>query len=241
MSPSASPLISIARVLSEALSGIPIREPVTHVYDPLSYAWPSHVQYLQRYGRGAREVLLVGMNAGPWGMAQTGVPFGDVAMTRDWLKISAAVERPAREHPKRPVLGFACTRREVSGMRLWGWARDRFGAPEEFFQRFFVYNYCPLAFIEETGRNRTPDRLSATERAALFAPCDEALRAVVEALEPRWVIGVGRFAETRLKACMGRYDVQIARVPHPSPASPAANRGWADAAENAFRSAGVRL
>src|SRR5688572_32536315 len=95
------------------------------------------------------------MNPGPFGMAQTGVPFGDVAMVRDWLGIVAAVAKPRDEHPKRPVLGFECQRSEVSGARLWGWARARFGTPQRFFERFFVANYCPLAFMESSGANRT--------------------------------------------------------------------------------------
>ena len=85
-------------------------------------------------GRG--QSLLLGMNPGPWGMAQTGVPFGTVSRVRDWLGIEAPVERPANEHPRRPVLGFGTERDEVSGLRVWGWAQARWGTPERFFERF---------------------------------------------------------------------------------------------------------
>jgi single-strand selective monofunctional uracil DNA glycosylase len=214
---------------------------VTHVYNPLAYAWAPHRLYLERYGGGRPEVLLVGMNPGPWGMAQTGVPFGDLVMVRDWLGIEAPVERPAHEHPKRPVEGFACRRREVSGQRLWGWARDIFGTPERFFARFFVLNYCPLCFMEESGRNRTPDKLPAADRERLYAACDPALRSAVECLRPELVLGVGGFAAARAAAVLGDGLCRVGQILHPSPANPRANRGWAAEAEATLRGLGVRL
>ena len=166
-------LMDISRALSERVAKLQFAEPVACVYNPLEYARAPHEEYLSRYGGGPKEVLLLGMNPGPFGMAQTGVPFGDVTMVRDWLGIAAPVAKPARQHPKRPVLGFDCGRAEVSGTRLWGWARDRFETPERFFARFFVANYCPLVFMETSAANRTPDKLPATEAAALFAACDD--------------------------------------------------------------------
>lgn len=231
----------IAHKLSHAVSSLAFALPVTHVYNPLEYAWEPHRRYLERYGAAPKEVLLVGMNPGPFGMAQTGVPFGDVACVRDWLGVSGAVGRPSREHPKRPVHGFDCARSEVSGTRLWSWARDRFGSPERFFARFFVYNYCPLAFIEGSGRNRTPDKLPPTERMALYRVCDEALDAVMNFLTPRYAVGIGAFAEARIRAVPQSPGRAVCRIPHPSPASPAANAGWAAAAEKALAEAGIRL
>ncbi|MCJ7753244.1 MAG: hypothetical protein MUP13_01630, partial [Thermoanaerobaculales bacterium] len=145
------------------------------------------------------------------------------------------------EHPKRPVLGNACTRTEVSGARLWGWARDLFTTPEQFFESFFVANYCPLVFMESTGRNRTPDKLPAVEREPLLAACDRALRRTVEHLRPRLVVGVGAFAEGRAATALEGSGIAIGRILHPSPASPAANRGWADVATRQLRELGVVL
>ena len=234
-------LLDTARTLGYEAGRLRFGPPVRYVYNPLDYAWHPHAQYLRRFGQGRREVLLVGMNPGPWGMAQTGVPFGDVAMVRGWLGIEAPVHKPAQEHPKRPVDGFACRRREVSGQRLWGWARDRFGTPEHFFSRFFLANYCPLCFLEESGRNRTPDRLRAAERQDLFAVCDSALRQVVRHFRPHHVLGVGRFAEGRVADLLEGSGIALGGVPHPSPANPAANRGWSGAMEKALRRNGITL
>src|SRR3954447_15605631 len=168
-SPSAVELIRISRALAREVDRLTFAEPVTHVYNPLRYAADLHEAYLRRFGEGKKAVVLLGMNPGPFGMAQTGVPFGDVAVVRDWMGLSASVGKPPREHPSRPVHGLDCARSEVSGTRLWGWARERYGTPDRFFERYFVVNYCPLAFLESTGRNRTPDKLPAPEQEPLFA------------------------------------------------------------------------
>lgn len=234
-------LVKVSRALSRAVSKLEFGGPVTQVYNPLQYARRSHELYLNRFGASPKEAVFVGMNPGPFGMAQTGVPFGDVGFVRDWMGIEAPVDRPADEHPKRPVLGFECERSEVSGSRLWGWAEERFGAPERFFSRFFVINYCPLLFIESTGRNRTPDKLSAGERGSLLPACDEALRAAVEVLNPNLVVGVGAWATKQALAALGDDGPRIGTVLHPSPASPKANRGWAPQAESDLRGLGIKL
>ncbi len=234
-------LLRIADTLSRALAQLSFGPPVAHVYDPLGYARAPWREYVRRYGSAPKEVVLLGMNPGPFGMAQTGVPFGEVTLVRDWLRLEAPVGRPPREHPKRPVLGFACPRREVSGARLWGFARDRFGTPERFFARFFVANYCPLLFLEASGRNVTPDKLHAAEREPLLRACDAALRKTIEALQPRIVVGVGHFAQTRARTALADLGIEIGRIPHPSPASPLANRGWAEQAERALESMGIRI
>jgi single-strand selective monofunctional uracil DNA glycosylase len=234
-------LSTISRDLAQTVGRMTFAPPVACVYNPLEYARAPHEAYLERYGRGPKEVLLLGMNPGPFGMAQTGVPFGDVAMVRDWMAIRAAVQRPDKEHDKRRVLGFDCPRSEVSGSRLWGWARDRFGTPERFFSRFFVVNYCPLAFVEESGKNRTPDKLPPAEREPLLAACDTALVEIVHLLEPRWVIGVGAFARDRAREALEGHSVNIGTILHPSPASPAANRGWAELVERDLTALGISL
>ena len=231
-------LSSISQILSEQLRGLSFADPVTHTYDPTDYAWAIHSSYVDTYAE-KQPVLLLGMNPGPWGMAQSGVPFGDVGYVRDFLGLSGAVTKPVPEHAKRPIDGLECSRSEVSGSRLWGWAKEQFGTSDAFFETFFVWNYCPLSFMEEGGRNRTPDKLPKAERDPLFSLCDETLRALCDAIEPQWVIGVGAFAEKRATVALRDYDVEIARILHPSPASPKANRGWAEAATEELRALGI--
>jgi single-strand selective monofunctional uracil DNA glycosylase len=231
--------VATAADLADAVDRLRFAPPVTHVYNPLRYAWEPYRRYLERFGGARGRVVLVGMNPGPFGMAQTGVPFGDVGMVRDWMGIEGAVGRPPQEHPNRPVRGFACPRSEVSGTRLWGWARRRFGSPQAFFERFFVLNYCPLAFLEESGRNRTPDQLPAAERAALYAACDPALRAAVEELQPRALVGVGRFAADRAAVATAGLELSRGCILHPSPANPGANREWEATVERQLAELGV--
>ncbi len=233
------PVANLVQLVAD-LEPLRFAPPVTHVYNPFVYAQATAALYLERYGTGPREVVLLGMNPGPFGMAQTGVPFGDPELVRDFLGVDGEVGRPPSEHPKRPVVGTASTRGEVSGRRLWGWVRDRFGTPEAFFERFVVVNYCPLAFMEASGRNRTPDKLPVAERRPLFAACDAALRRTVAHHQPRWVVGVGAFACQRARAALDS-EAKVGRVPHPSPASPAANRGWAPQMEAALATLGIQL
>ncbi|MCC6215775.1 MAG: single-stranded DNA-binding protein [Polyangiaceae bacterium] len=213
--------------------------PVAYVYDPLAHARDPHERYLARWGAGAKRVLFLGMNPGPFGMVQTGVPFGDVASVRDFLGVEGRVSRPRREHPLRPVLGFACPRSEVSGQRLWGWVERRFESPARFFRDHFVHNYCPLAFLEAGGRNLTPDRLCAADQGPLFTACDAALTEVVQALGSRHVVGVGAFAERRARYALRGAGVTVCGILHPSPASPLANRGWAPTIERQLGEAGL--
>lgn len=235
-------LVSVARELRERTRALRFAAPVSYVYAPLDYAWAPHRIYLQRYGRGPREVLFVGMNPGPFGMAQTGVPFGDVAMVRDWLGIEAAVGRPVHEHPRRPVLGFGIGRGEVSGARLWGWAREGYATPRRFFEHAFVWNYCPLCFLDDGGRNLTPDKLRSREaREELFAICDEALAATVAHLRPAVVVGIGRFAADRARPVAEAAGTRCGAAPHPSPASPRANRGWPGIFDAALRELGIAV
>ena len=222
-------LIAAARKLSQAVDGLNFSSPVTHTYNPLDYAWAPHECYLRRFGKSRKRVIFLGMNPGPFGMVQCGIPFGEIAAARDWMEIDAPVGKPAHENPKRPVEGFACTRSEVSGKRLWGLFQARFGSAEAFFAQHFVANYCPLAFFEG-GRNLTPDKLPSSETGPLYAACDEHLRTLVSILQPDWVIGIGGFAEARATEALRNEAVHIGRILHPSPASPAANRGWAEAA-----------
>ena len=232
-------LVESAERLRDSVGKLRFTPPVSHVYNPLDYAWKAHEAYLRRFATGPKRILFLGMNPGPFGMAQTGVPFGEIPAVRDWLGIREKIGKPALEHPRRPVLGFDCPRCEVSGQRLWGLFAKRFGSPEKFFKAHLVINYCPLAFIESSGRNRTPDKLPPAERAALFEACDAHLRELVRVLEPEWLVGVGDFAAKRAEQVFPASTIKIGQILHPSPASPAANRDWAGVATRQLQELGI--
>lgn len=237
---SAERLIEISRALGEQVDRLTFAAPVHTTYNPLTYAWAPHEAFLRRHGGGDKRYLWLGMNPGPFGMGQTGVPFGDVPSVRDWIGVEAPVAGPSAWHPKRPIVGFALTRREGSGKRLWGWAEKRFGTADAFFAEHYVHNYCPLFFVEDSGRNRVPERLPKSEREPLFAACDQALRDVHEALQPEAIVAIGAFARKCAERVLADRDATIVQILHPSPASPAANRGWAEAVEPVLWDAGVR-
>jgi single-strand selective monofunctional uracil DNA glycosylase len=228
-----------AKELAQAVNALSFDLPTAYVYNPLDYAWEIHRQYLELAGGSKKKVVFLGMNPGPFGMAQTGVPFGEIPSVRDWMGLRGEVEKPEPEHPKRPVEGLACTKSEVSGRRLWGLFAERFEKAEDFFEDHFVANYCPLVFMEEGGKNRTPDKLPASETKALEEACAAHLARVVDALEPEWLVGVGAFAQKKAEVALAGKDLKIGKILHPSPASPAANRGWAEAATKQLDDQGI--
>lgn len=232
-------LLEITQCLREDLAALSFSSPAAYVYNPLVYAGEAHERYLCRYGEGAKEAVFLGMNPGPWGMAQTGVPFGEVSVVRDWLKIETAVQKPPLEHPRKKVTGFSCHRSEVSGKRLWGLIRERFGEPESFFARFFVINYCPLLFLDEEGRNVTPERLRPAERRALGEACDRALRRMIEYIGPACVVGIGNFAAEQARVALESLPLRVIKILHPSPSNPEANRCWAERVLLQLHEAGI--
>jgi single-strand selective monofunctional uracil DNA glycosylase len=233
-------LMAAARELSAQAGRLKFAAPVTHVYNPLTYAWPAHAEFLRRFGNRRKRVVFLGMNPGPFGMVQTGIPFGEIAAVRDWLKISGPIEKPPVEHPKRPVQGLDCPRSEVSGRRLWKLFSERFGSPEIFFAEHFVANYCPLAFLSASGSNVTPDKLARPERARLAEVCDGHLRRVLEILQPEWLIGIGAFARARGEWVAANTQIRVGQILHPSPASPKANRhDWTQTATQELLTLGV--
>jgi len=232
------PLIKAADTLRKELRGLTFPDLVHTTYNPLEYAWDRHCDYLKQCGSAKKKVLFLGMNPGPYGMAQTGVPFGEIPHVRDWIGISGPVEKPDPEHKKRPVTGFECERSEVSGRRLWGLFAELFGTSEKFFADHFVANFCPLVWMKDTGANITPDKLPKDCMAPVEEACLKHLRKVVEILEPEHLVGVGAFAEKQL-SLVADDSHKLGKMLHPSPASPAANRDFQGTAERQLRELGL--
>lgn len=131
----------------------------------------------------------------------------------------------------------------MSGERFWSLFEDLCDEPETFAKNCVVYNYCPLAFLGESGKNVTPVDMKKDIRTKLNDLCDKALMDMIELLETSVIIGIGRFAETRANAVLkenGRQNgISVHFMTHPSPASPMANQGWSGLAKKQLEAIGV--
>ncbi len=222
-------ILAAARELSREVGQLPFSAPVAYTYNPLDYAWAGHEAYVRRFGVGRKDVLFLGMNPGPFGMAQTGVPFGEIAAVTLWMGIQAAIGQPPATHPKRPVQGFSCPRSEVSGRRLWGLFEEMYGTAEAFFAHAYVANYCPLIWMSESGANITPDKLPREQVAAVDAACQRHLVRLLDITRPKLLVGVGVYALKQLElaaASLPEQSFVLGTILHPSPASPVANKFW---------------
>ncbi len=231
-------ILTFYQQLRDDANALKFSLPVLSVYNPLKYAWDGFEQYM-KFSVGKKRVVFVGMNPGPYGMAQTGVPFGEINAVKNFLGITNIfITKPENENPAYPVKGLECSRSEISGKRLWGLFHERFGTSEKFFAEHFVLNYCPLLFIGQHG-NYTPDKIKRDESARLFEICDLCLKNVVEAFEPEFIIGIGNFAFKRSQIALKDVNVNITKILHPSPASPAANHGWSEKVTEQLITSGV--
>ena len=233
-----SKIAKASRSLSKEVNALSFGEPTSYIYNPLDYAWAIHQQYLELRRRGNEKGGFLGMNPGPFGMAQTGVPFGEIPAVRDWMGLYGEVDKPMPEHPKRPVDGLNCTKSEVSGRRLWGLFAEKFPDAKDFFGIILwliivrLYSWKRVEEIEHPINYLHPKK-------PLEEACDQHLREIVGILQPEWLIGVGGFARKRAEEALEGIDIKIGTILHPSPASPAANRGWAEAASKQLKEQGI--
>ena len=236
----ADKIVDVTLKLSDDLNNLKFVDSITHVYNPLSYAWEAHELYIRKRCNSLKQVLFLGMNPGPFGMAQTGVPFGEVEMVKNWVGVNSIIKKPKNEHPNRLIEGFNCKRSEVSGRRLWQMFQKRYKSAESFFSKSYVLNYCPLLFMEKSGKNFTPEKLPLRNNAELYRSCDEHLARVVKILNVKWVICIGNFAKKRADVALRDFDkLKTGYILHPSPANPKANSGWAQLATEQLKQIGV--
>lgn len=206
-------------------------------YNPLTYARDSFFSYIEGFANTPIDAIFLGMNPGPNGMMQTGIPFGDVSFVKNYLGINSGVSKPTKEHPKRPILGFSCPKSEVSGTRLWSFFQSQYQEPNGLFKRYFILNYCPLGFLSESGANVTPDKIAIESRKKIEKLCDEFLLKTVPLFSAKKLVGIGGYASKVFARLFP--DAEIATLLHPSPASPAANRGWSNVAAKQLKEAGL--
>ncbi|KAH8374826.1 hypothetical protein KR200_006973 [Drosophila serrata] len=218
--------------LNETLDELDPPSGIQCMYNPIVYASQLHCDYLRRYLNGAKKLVFIGMNPGPNGMAQTGIPFGNVRTVKVLMQLSGSVEKPPNEHPKRPVVGLDCRIEEPSGVRLWELFLRLAGNMETFAQQCFVHNFCPLAFFDEAGKNLTPGELKGTYKQQLRDRCLDTLEEQLHLLQPQVVVAVGEYVHTALKRskfCKSD-SVIVLRLPHPSPRS-VNNNNWPEKAQ----------
>ena len=280
-------LIKTTRILADDLHALRRPAGVSHVYNPLRYMWPAHERFLSRHyvtdrasapdGRldfyepaGAtrpRRYLILGMNPGPHGMVQTGLPFGDVVNAAAMLGYRTGDQVPAPDlagvelHPSRPVIGLSATRREASGERLWGGLAAIFGGLEQTLAACFAANYCPLAYFADDaqGTNVTPEdfgkktikgepnpRHDPGYAAELDKVCLPYLVRVARAMRVEVILAVGRYAEAKANiiAALQPDDSRPARpkvvyLTHPSPLATRSAGEWATMARHALENAGA--
>lgn len=239
MSPELGAGERVLEAVSRAASQLCSRDwgaPVHTVYNPLEYARDPALAYHRRFVLDSARVLWMGMNPGPFGMVQTGIPFGARRTVQEVLGITGRVSPPARQHPRRPIQGFSETREEVSGKRLWGMVSETWGSAARFAETNALVNYCPLAFLNERGANIPLPGLAAADRRAVEEACDASLGQTLRILSPEICVAIGKVAETALRR-VGAPNVVL--LPHPSPASPQANRDWSGMARRALSEAGL--
>lgn len=69
----AAAFLAIEQRQSELLSRINFGSKVSCIYNPLVYARETHECFVRKYCRTKKTVIFLGMNPGPYGMAQNGV------------------------------------------------------------------------------------------------------------------------------------------------------------------------
>ena len=132
------------------------------VWNPGSYGAPWHRVFREIYPLRERPILMFGLNPGPYGMGQTGIPFTDVRRLRQCLPKMALTLRERGREPRVPGLAPRSLRRfftrefESSAVRVYRFLELGWGSAEKGWRSVGVANSCPLLFLDPEGRNQTP-------------------------------------------------------------------------------------
>ncbi|MBQ7733161.1 MAG: hypothetical protein IJT58_03990, partial [Synergistaceae bacterium] len=87
MNKKAAQITALYKQLREDVNKLAFSAPVVSVYNPLDYAWQGFERYTGFLSERGVKYVFLGMNPGPWGMAQTGVPFGEIESVKSFLGI----------------------------------------------------------------------------------------------------------------------------------------------------------
>lgn len=226
--------------LNNELNELQFPKNITHIYNPIVYALNLHCQYIKKFLNGKKKVMLIGMNPGPNGMVQNGVPFGNTNTVKNLMKIQGQVDQPPSLNPKRPVTGLSCTTEEPSGVRIWNLLQKLAGSLEVFGEQCFLHNFCPLAFFDEQGKNITPSELKGKIKSTLRDICLKYLEKEIQLIQPEIIIAIGSYVGDSLRklskqSIYVRTNIKILQLAHPSPRS-LNNNNWPEKATEFFES-----
>ncbi|XP_037927861.1 single-strand selective monofunctional uracil DNA glycosylase-like [Teleopsis dalmanni] len=174
-------------------------EDITHIYNPVEYAADLHCEYLRKYLDRPKRVVFLAVHPEQNGMAQTGVPFGNVSTVRDMMKLCGEVKQPNRLHPKHPVLGLNCHINEPSGVRFWGLMDKIAGSLDTFSEQCFVHTFCPLLFFNEYGRTIEPCVLPFEIKYPMRDLLVEALCKEMKLVQPEIIVVTGNYVYNGLQ------------------------------------------
>ncbi|KAI8124664.1 hypothetical protein FF38_10666 [Lucilia cuprina] len=220
--------------LNEKLRNITTPLEISYIYNPVEYAADLHQAYLKKYLKGGKKVLFIGLNPGPNGMGQTGIPFGNITTVRDKMGLNGTVNQPPNIHPKRPVNGLATTIEEPSGKRLWTKFQELSdGSLDIFFEQCFVYNFCPLLFYNSKGDYISPQKLKAPYNRQISNACLHTIEQILELIQPEVIVAIGRYAYDNLKAVKYCIEKRLLYLRHPSPR--ACTKNWSKIADEFFK------
>jgi single-strand selective monofunctional uracil DNA glycosylase len=175
------------------------------VLDPSRYGERWHAPFRRLYPPRARPLLVFGLNPGPYGMAQTGIPFTDLKRLAQGLPRLAAELARSGERLSLPGLApsslqpFLTRTFESSSVRVHRFLRLAHGSAERAFREVVFVNPCPLLFIDRAlGENRTPADLPRALRAGVDEARVEVVSVAVARLRARGAIVLGRDAAAAL-------------------------------------------
>ena len=98
-------LLEVEDRLTNDLDKLQFKKPVELVYNPLKYAKEPHSLFVRMYCNGTKPVLMLGLNPGPWGMAQTGVIYLFLFDSRRGVLMGGGDREVS--YPQAKVLNFA--------------------------------------------------------------------------------------------------------------------------------------
>ncbi len=228
------------------------------IWNPGLYGETWHARFRRLYRPGQHPLVVFGLNPGPYGMAQTGIPFTDIRRLVSALPDLAAELRGRGERVEPPGLAppglrpYLSRSFESSAVRVYRFLKKGWGGAERGWTEVVVANPCTLLFIDPAeGKNRTPADLARAAR--LRGSGRDQVRELVEsfgrirircavesieALSPRGAILLGKDVQAALGPALRRILGEARVIPweHPARAVP---ESWASGLLSALRRRGL--